>query len=148
MGASHIYTPQMIVNGAVEFNGSSGSQAASAIASALEREVTVSVSLWTLAEGEEGALTVDYDVLDAPSDSVLNIVLVQDGLVSEVTSGENRGETLRHEHAVRVWEQVEPGRGQVTLSLAADGLDLTDCWLIGWVEDQQMFSLGATAKEL
>ena len=55
------------------------------------------------------------------------MALVQDGLVSQVTAGENRGKRLMHDHVVRQWhaEHLSDTSGvmreQLSFDLPADG---------------------------
>ena len=66
------------------------------------------------------AVLVSYEVAPAAKDAVVNIALVERGLVSRVLKGENAGRTLRHENVVRVFKTVPlsaEGKGQVNLQI-------------------------------
>jgi hypothetical protein len=103
-GARFVYTPQVVLGGR-DFPSWSSARSASAAFEAIRRK-PAPVSL-------ELALTVAADrtvvaALDATGKSGLaaaNLVLVtaitQNGLASQVTAGENRGEKLRHDFVVR-----------------------------------------------
>ena len=65
-------------------------------------------------------VVVEYNVSEADSPMLLNIALVEDGLVSKITRGENKGRTLRHDGVVRAFKVVPPEKteqGRVTLKL-------------------------------
>lgn len=95
-----IYTPQMIVNGTEIFVGSDRSRAQRVIAAALKRRAAVNLHLtW-----RNGA--VDYEVTGASPEDVLQLALVESGLVQKVPRGENAGRTLRHDNVVRAFVSV------------------------------------------
>ena len=99
LGASGLYTPQMIVNGTDEFVGSDRARATNALDAALARPATVRVTLRTapLASGTR----VSYQISAAPSGAQVHVALVESGLVSHVRGGENDGRTLAHTSVVR-----------------------------------------------
>ncbi len=101
---TRLYTPQMIVNGSEEFVGSDWSRATRAIDTALKRPATGEVKLrW-----RDG--TVEYEVTGAPAGSILNLALVESGLIQKVPRGENDGRTLRHDNVVRAFVTVSPDK--------------------------------------
>ena len=48
-------------------------------------------------------LTAEVNAQDRAGPAALYLALAENGLVSKVTRGENRGETLVHDHVVRAW---------------------------------------------
>ncbi len=94
-GASGVYTPQFFVNGRDDRSWTRGASAFSAKAPA----ATVKFSLMT----SWGADSVDFSgKLAEPSANVrLRYAVTENGLVTAVKAGENRGETLRHDAVVR-----------------------------------------------
>jgi len=121
MGNDVQYTPQMVVNAEVEFNGASVANSDVQVAAALEVQPRAAVSLWSLQEPTDDAVLIEYDVVDAPQVAELNLVLVQSGLSNTPDAGENRGVELQHTHVVRRWKQLAPERGEVELKLPPDG---------------------------
>lgn len=114
-GLDYIYTPQMVVNGVVEFSGGSEFTLASEIDAALQTDVSTSVTGWLEAYPEGDSIEVHFEVLDGPGSSWVNIVLVERDLVSEITGGENAGETLEHDNVVRAFVQANPSNGVAEL---------------------------------
>jgi hypothetical protein len=94
-GASGVYTPQIFVNGRDDRSWTRGASvlATSAPAATVSFNVT---SRWS-------ADSVDLSgKLAAPSANVrLRYAVTENGLVTAVKAGENRGETLRHDAVVR-----------------------------------------------
>jgi hypothetical protein len=85
-----VYTPQMVVDGRTEFVGSDERAARRAIGeSAREPKAIVRV-----VPNATGAARVT--VADVPGDAEVFIAVIEDGIVSEVTSGENAGRRLAH----------------------------------------------------
>jgi hypothetical protein len=93
------YTPQMVVDGMVEFNGSDGRRATEEIARAVKRErVPVNLSLnGSQLRIETGPVTRSTDVL---------LAIAEDHQASQVTAGENKGRQLRHVAVVRSMKKV------------------------------------------
>jgi hypothetical protein len=83
------YTPQMVIDGSVEFLGSDGRRAGAEIDRARARE-KVAIRLTRTQEG----LAVESDPLPRSAD--LMLATVQAGADSEVKAGENNGKSLHH----------------------------------------------------
>lgn len=64
----------------------------------------------------------------------LFVALVQNGLSTAVSAGENRGETLANDRVTRAWSGPLP-LGTRTLSLAVPTATLSDLALVAFVED-------------
>lgn len=99
-GSRQVYTPQVVVDGADwrRWPALPGAQAAPAAAPAapalkLERQGERVVATVTAAPGADTRLAGYWAVLE-------------DRHRSRVIAGENRGETLRHDHVVRLYEPV------------------------------------------
>lgn len=98
LGGKYVYTPQVVLNGRDhrDWNGQSASSlgglpAAAAPALRLSRQGNVVTAQIAATQGAE--LAGYWAVL-------------QDGLVSKVTRGENAGEDLRHDHVVSRYQPV------------------------------------------
>jgi len=90
-----VYTPQMVVDGRIAFVGSDEREARRAIGeSALEPKAIVRV-----APNATGAVHVT--VADAAGGAEVFIAVIEDGIVSEVTKGENAGRRLAHTAVAR-----------------------------------------------
>lgn len=144
-GLRSVYTPQMIVNGAEEFVGSDRTRAQRAIDAALTLPATVELKLrW-----HDG--TAEYEVTGAPAGSVLNLAVVERGLVNKIARGENSGRTLRHDNVVRVFETVRIGdarTGKLALRLPAS-VTRDNATVFSYVQDPSTLAiLGAASATL
>ncbi len=93
--AGRVYTPQMVVDGRTEFVGSDERAARHAIeAAARESRAFVRVV-------PDGAASVRVTVAGAAAGSDVVLAVVEDGLSSDVTRGENAGRTLAHTAVAR-----------------------------------------------
>lgn len=92
------YTPQMVVDGRLQFNGQNASKALQAITLALhEQHATVE-----LTTPSPGTLNVKIDSVPAGSKKAdVVLAITESGLQSEVRKGENGGKTLTHTGVVR-----------------------------------------------
>jgi hypothetical protein len=111
MGATQIYTPQMIVDGRAAFVGSDRAAARKAIEDAAKLpKAQVSVRV-TGAEHDPFTvhLTVNVQQRDAlPADQKFDVMLAvtEDDLTTSVRRGENAGRTLHHDAVVRLLRSV------------------------------------------
>ena len=120
LGTGTLYTPQMIVNGAVELVGSRRSTAWSEITAALGRTTETAMSLAVARPApRESEVVVTYDVKAPPDGGVINVAVVERGLVVDVQRGENAGRTLHHDNVVRAFRSLplEAGTGRTQLRL-------------------------------
>ncbi|MGC4879311.1 DUF1223 domain-containing protein [Micromonospora sp. DT43] len=149
-GTGGLYTPQMIVNGTVEFVGSDRRRAASAIASALTSATTAPLTLSVPDVVDGGQMALDYRVQRLPQRAVVNVAVVQRGLDSEIARGENAGRTLRQDNVVRAFASVplDAEQGRVELATPPD-LDSRRATVIGYVQREgDRAIVGATAVDL
>lgn len=123
-GRDGVYTPQMIVDGQAEFNGSNGRRAEEEIASAARRPH----AKVTLTQGQGG---LNVSVMDlpplSPGDTAeLWLALTEGDLSTQVPRGENAGRLLRHAPVARDLRRVgtvlpEGFRGEIKLTSPAAG---------------------------
>ncbi|MCB0790770.1 MAG: DUF1223 domain-containing protein [Flavobacteriales bacterium] len=100
-----VFTPQCVVNGRWSFTGSDAAMLDARIQESLDDPVEVTISGSARTTEPEG-IAVDY-TLSGPIDGrEINVVLVEDGLDSQVTRGENAGEHLVHEAVARAMRTV------------------------------------------
>ena len=113
-GSEGVYTPQMVVNGRVEFVGNNGSLAAKEIRNAVGRKVaTVRVGPAGIEtpEGGKPVATVQLAVGDLPQMSrrdelEVMLAVTETGLRSKPKNGENYGVSLEHTGVVRTLVRV------------------------------------------
>jgi hypothetical protein len=103
--ASNIYTPQMVVNGSVEFVGSDQNRAYHEIGAAAQTERN-QIELGTVANSRDPDL-IDLSMrLTTPKtaklrDSDVYLAVTENNLSTMVQRGENAGHTVRHSAVVR-----------------------------------------------
>jgi hypothetical protein len=119
-----VYTPQMVIDGAQQVNGSNGSQIAHAIETAAAQpgklQITIADASWN-----NDVLHATVSVPDLSSQTAkgttLYAVLADDEDTSNVSRGENSGHTLKHVSVVWVMQKVSalhgPYSGPVEIKL-------------------------------
>ena len=123
-----VYTPQVLVQGRDFGDWRNPSRSAAAIAS-LNR-VPARANITLEAEAKPGAIavkaTANVTAAADRSGARILVALTEDGLVSEVKSGENAGKRLVHDHVVRALardiaiDAAGQGVGTVVLPLPAE----------------------------
>lgn len=150
-GSSRVYTPQLIVNGAAEFVGSDESAARREIAKAAAMTPEVELSVASKRNGETVDVEVTTKSLVAKPDSStwnLTIAIVEDGLVSRVTSGENSGEKLRHDHVVRGFVTMPVGIGTAKASIVVPGdVEWSRARVVAYVQESSGRVVGAGVEK-
>jgi hypothetical protein len=118
-----IYTPQMVVDGRSEFVGSDAAAAKKAIdAAAAARHGSVRIALEATSADR---IAVSVSVADLPPIATgdradVIVAVTEDGLRSQVKSGENRGRTLAHAAVVRHMVTAGPVTGDDPASARAE----------------------------
>lgn len=100
LGGKYVYTPQVVLNGRDHrsWNGQSASSLGGLPA-------TTAPALRLSRQGD----VVTAQIAPAPASELAGYwAVLQDGLVSKVTRGENAGENLRHDHVVSLYQPVAP----------------------------------------
>jgi hypothetical protein len=110
---SEVYTPQMIVDGTVEFVGSDADKALRAISSELHTpKVTVNIqpispaSAWERNSVPFSVRVQKLTLLGAKAKGLVIIAVTEDNLQSSVVRGENSGRTLAHTAVVRELKMI------------------------------------------
>ena len=125
------YTPNMVVGGVESFVGSERQRAERTISAAKSAgaskekfgaaEELRALSFRVDRAGKAGELSLDVLTPGAGGGEFLNVAVVESGLESKVTAGENAGATLKHERVVRVFESRSgAGHARVRLTLPKD----------------------------
>ncbi len=121
-GLSQVYTPQAVVDGAVQVLGSDEQKVAQAISAATggpAEDLAIDNAAWT---GDEVSFVIHHGDLSAgKTKQQLIAVLAEDETVTSVKSGENAGKTLRNIAVVRTLKDLNPAtEGAVTLKLPGE----------------------------
>lgn len=148
-----VYTPQMIVNGAVGFVGSNKKRAEQEIERALERPAPVEVVAETRASGADAVridarVEMEVELIHRNWDIVAAVV--ERGLSQTPDRGENKGRTLEHDNVVRAF-RVEALEGDdVTIEIdVPSGVDREQASIIVYVQDTRTRKiLGVTRVEM
>ena len=144
-----VYTPQMVVNGRVEFVGNDGSLAAKEIRKSIGRPVaTVRVGPIGIEtpEGGKAVATVQLAVGDLPQMSARDelevmLAVTETGLHSKPRTGENSGSSLEHTGVVRTL--VKAGRVESPGFAAKARVTLDPAWrrqslrLVAFVQEKK-----------
>jgi hypothetical protein len=93
-----LYTPQMVVDGEVEFVGNNAMQARRAITQAASRPERAMVHLSAAGTDQ---LSLQVKAPNLSGEASVMLAVTEDNLSTRVGSGENGGRTLRHEAVVR-----------------------------------------------
>jgi hypothetical protein len=105
-----VYTPELVVDGAKGFVGSSEGDTRSAVAAAL-RTAKAPIQVAARRDGNKAKVTLH---LEAPVEGTLYLALAHDAMRSQVTRGENSGRALSHVAVVYSLEKVAKlGRREV-----------------------------------
>jgi len=98
------YTPEMVVDGAVEFVGNDAGQAQRTIREAASQPEVATVKISSAAD----QLAVQVKAPSSAQDAQVVLAITEDNLTTQVGSGENGGRTLHHAAVVRELRQLGP----------------------------------------
>jgi len=115
------YTPQMVVDGTVQFVGSDAKRAVEEISKAAERPKA-------LVRVERSAAGIQVDVDGSPEAAGVFLALAQDSGTSQVANGENKGRQLHHIAMMRSLRKIgsvkRGGSFSQTAPLAASAAEM------------------------
>jgi len=124
LGNGNPYTPQMVVDGTVEFVGSHTQKARQAILEAAgKRKVPVTLEQGNANKAATGNFSVKVGKLErtAKRDAAeVWLAITETGLHSAVTRGENTGEDLHHAAVVRSLRKIGEAKADGETSFAGD----------------------------
>lgn len=147
------YTPQMVVNGAVGFNGSDRERAKEEIDKALKRPAPVDVVAEVNVSGADelkvnASIEMDVELLHRDWDVVAAVV--ERGLSQKPDRGENKGRKLAHDNVVRVFDTKALETDDASFILEVpDDVDREKSSVIVFVQDQRTRKiLGVTRIDL
>lgn len=135
MGKDPIYTPQVIINGKIDYVGSQETSLRNGIKSALVKPALANVSLET--NQNDTNLSVNYNVEGTSKNSRLFIAVVQKEAKSNVKRGENANRVLLHYQIVRQLQSVDLNKvkkGTANVHLPKN-FNAQDFEIIGFVQD-------------
>jgi hypothetical protein len=97
------YTPEMVVDGAVEFVGNDAGHAQQTIREAASQPEVATVKISSAAAYQ---LSVQVKAPSSAKDAQVVLAITEDNLTTQVGSGENGGRTLHHAAVVRELRQL------------------------------------------
>lgn len=114
LGVRANYTPQMIVDGDVEFVGSKEAVAKSEIAKAAKNNKTKIILAF---DKRKSALEIKAGEISISEDAEILLAIAEDDLETSVKAGENSGQNLRHAAVVRDFQKIgEIDKGKTNLN--------------------------------
>jgi hypothetical protein len=130
-----IYTPQVIINGKIDYVGSQETSLRNGIKSALSKPVSTNLSLE--ASQNANSLSVNYNVESTSKNSRLLIAVVQKEAKSNVKRGENAHRVLSHYQIVRNLQSVDLNKAKKGIALVhlPKNYNAQDFEIIGFVQD-------------
>jgi|SRR5216684_5321364 hypothetical protein len=124
LGNGNAYTPQMVVDGTVEFVGSHAQQARESILKAAGKTKIPVVLAQGNADGMgKGDLSAKVGKLEGTTKgdaAEVWLAITETGLHSSVTRGENAGEDLHHAAVVRFMRKIGEAKAEGEASFAGD----------------------------
>jgi len=143
--SQRIYTPQLIVNGTKELVGSDRKT----LKGALARPSIPTAFITLTTKMDNGKISLHYILSGDIHEALLNVALVQKGISTKVSAGENVGKTLLHENIVRKFQTLKILNEEGNIILHAKGLPLESCEVIAFIQKEEDWKIvGATAVEL
>ena len=150
-----VYTPQMIVNGQVEFVGSDQKVSDKAIEIALQTPVKhlVDLTIPEVRAGQKPQLRYHVEAVNPANDTeldyVLNIAIVSERETFNVPRGENGGKKLSHAWVVKSFVTLSLKGPDGVLDLDPKQIKPGHSRLVGYVQTKETWAItGASAIEL
>jgi hypothetical protein len=111
------YTPQMVVNGSVQFVGSDGVRLKQAVTAALDTKTKIVFTALNAAYVPDGAITIHYEITGDFNGALINVALVSLAETTHIKRGENSGLTLLNKNVVRqLVTKTAAASGQIELA--------------------------------
>ena len=140
-----VYTPEMVINGKEAFVGSDEGKAKQYIDHYLSIPSENNITLDLDQSGND--LKINYTCTHQNDKSVLNFALVERGLESHVTAGENNGRTLEHDNVVREFKIIVLNnvKGSIVFPKPSDN-DLTRFSVIAFIQSKGDMAISAASE--
>ncbi len=149
-GNAGVFTPEMVVNGTTGFNGADAKTASAAIDKATSggARFKIEASVGPRKSGEP--VRVHAQVMGDSRWIKLGVVVVENGLSSVVTAGENKGKTLTHDRVVRALgvQTVKDGAADVELKLPEGVKEANGRVVVFGQDEKTLVVYGAVELEL
>ena len=131
-----IYTPQVVVNGEMEFVGSNKDKLISSIEEQLNEKPVASIKLNAF-QNTKGKIDVQYSAegTNAIKEQAI-LVLIQKMATNEIKKGENKGRTLHHINIVRNIFYL-PLKEKTTNFTIPAAFSKEDFFVVGFIQDKR-----------
>ncbi len=146
MQLNSAYTPQMVVNGQIEFVGSNASNLKAALSQALKTNAEANFSnLVAVKKGEEWEVT--YKIDGDFQNKKLNIALVSEQEITKIKRGENSGKTLLSNNVVKSFESIPPSaNGTFTIDQSASSGNDGKQAIVVYLQDKNTLKITAAGR--
>jgi len=131
-----MYTPQSFLNGILSVPGSDRKSIGSFIQKTLSKPSAHFLKT-NAYQTNIDTVIVQFEVFGKIDSTVINFAILDNNIISKVTSGENAGKTLNHHNVVRVFktELLVANKGQAYL-VVPKGLNLKQTRIVTYVQNQ------------
>ncbi len=140
------FTPCFVVNGKV-FRGLNPKRLKEALAERMTAKPEASLDIDASVDGRK--LTVKYETKGGPKKGMLVLAVLESGIVSKITAGENHGKTLHHDNVARVHTFVRLSgdfSGEKVLTIPED-VNLENTKVVALLQEartMKMFTVAST----
>ena len=146
LAEKELYTPEVVVNGTKSFSGTKEITVKNEIQNALSIPVSYNLVV-TKDTITNDTLYLSYNAPLENNNAVFRVVITQNNLKSSVTSGENSGKNLTHNHVVRIlysFDGIKKNQ-RVKVPLNIFKID-SSCSIYGIVQSKQSMKILAVTK--
>jgi len=138
-----IYTPQVVINGKIEFVGSNRSKLIKSIDEQLDQKPTTSIKL-KATQNNSGEIEVNCSAdKDNQKTDQLILLLVQKMATNKIGRGENEGRTLHHINIVREIFYSPLTDNKTATFMLSPGLKKEDVFVAGFIQDKRSGNITA-----
>ena len=142
---SSIYTPQIVVNGKVQFVGSDETRLRATIETDLKETPKTELQI-KVQPGNKNQLSVLWTT-NPNSELKMNLALVQNFTKDHIQRGENKGQTLNHYCTVRDFQTFPVNTGSNTNYLnIPEGLQPSECSVIAFLQNPRTGNIIAATQ--
>jgi hypothetical protein len=144
-GLNGVYTPQIIVDGKIEFVGSDKNKLLQTIMHELRTNSEIKFDLSASSNSKNEVIVELKTEMDAGN--IINVALVQNQAESKIMKGENAGKQLHHINIVREMKTITAAVNESSVSFTlADGLRKDNCKVIAFVQNKKNLQILGAAQ--
>jgi len=141
-----MYTPMMVVNGAKSFTGSDKQKADAAVSEALASATPSGLKI-KIDSTAADTLYLHYESTQTDKNYLIRVSITEDGIVSNISKGENSGMTLSHDAVVRVFFSSELSKLSSQLKIPMKKfMPGKKCEIISFIQHKQTMKVLAVAS--